>query len=439
MAETKIFVVTSKTHLEEFSERALNDVIPKYRDSIIVLTEEAFDIGNVTEAAKRISDNIDYSNANEESYLLILDDTKADHGKIKSRWQSAGKDPERLYLGGPRRVHEKLKKTLNQLGFHWRAYAQSQLDLFDGKTTPLDRWCDQFFDLDVGYLGRRLAMQLQVFDYGDENGPFALRLHETLGQKLLHCYIDDGDHGGSWISVQDHLSHDLQAESLQPINVKSGAFDIPDGDMDEVVVYEDGLWSGSETVKRLKLIKESGSKVPIRFKFAVVTDFGLMVARQAIRHFELQNVVRIDANYSKLERFLKAPVPKELIYGQGMEPKTYFKALHEHVEMSAFRNSQDWPESLDRAREAAKDLGSQLVKHWYRTERPGDDADDGADKFCLGGGSFASTITFRRSVPKVCLPLFWLAGPITLNGRSTEWKPLFLDARRVEPELLLSD
>lgn len=393
MADQMVFIVTRRTRSGNFSDRVLRDVVPCNRNSVVVLEEEAFGIGenkktnDVTQAAKNIADFIDDANAGSESYLLVDNEARASHEKLKHRWEESGKDPIHVYIQRQTRLLQKLEKTLSDLGYHWRTYANAQLQRFHGQTTPLDVWCKQFFDLRVGYLGRRLAMQLQVIGFGDQNRPFAPRMHEAFGQKVLHCYFDDGDHGGSWVSVQDQLSHDLPAELVNAIQVSGDNFSFPDTDADEIVIYEDGLWSGSETVKRLRAIKASGSLRPVRFKFVVVTDFGLMVARQAIRYFELQNVVKIDATDSRLERFLVADIPPELLFGHGMEPKAYFKALHGCVELSAFRNPEDWPEGegVDEAREVAKDLGRQLVKQWYERDRPDDDADEGAEKFSLGG------------------------------------------------------
>lgn len=438
MAGAKIFVVTPKASAEEFSERILRDVIPRHRQSVIVLEEEAFGINNVTRAAKGISDVIEDGDGNRNSYLLIVSSTRADHAKLKHRWDASGKDTGRIYVGEERRVLEKFEKVSKELGYHWNAYAQIQLQRFDGQTTSLDKWCRQFFDLKVGYLARRLAMQLQVIGLSDHSRPFAPKAHEALGQKVLHCYFNDGDHGGSWINIQGELSHDLPADMVQAIHTTAETIKLPDCDADELAIYEDGLWSGRETVKRLSNIKAIGCARPIRLKFAVVTDFGLMVARHAIRYFELQNLVRIDANDAKLERFLKTDIPGEFLYGEGMEPEAYFRALHDYVEQGAFRNPADWPEGIESAIHAAKDIGSQLVQHWYKNDRPEEDAIAGAQKFCLGGGGFASTMVFTRSVPKVSLPLFWLAGPVTLNGVSVNWKPLFLDARRINPKLLMS-
>lgn len=441
-----VFIVTRSGRASNYSERVLRDAVPCHRSSIIALEEESFGVGDPsnrqndsTQAAKSIADFIDDANAGDGSFLLIDKEVRASQQKLRHRWEEKGNDPSHVYVQGERRVLEKLEKVLRNLGYHWQSHAQTQLDRFQGQTTPLDKWCRQFFDLKVGYLGRSLLMQLQVIGFGDQDRPFAPRKHETLGQKLLHCYFDDGDHGGSWISVQDQLSHDLPEEAVHAIQVSGDDFSLPDTDADEIVIYEDGLWSGSETIKRLRLIKDSGYLRPIRLKFVVVTDFGLMVVRQAVRYFELQNVVRIDASYARLETFLKPDIPPELVHGLGMDPRSYFKALHAHVETGAFRNPDDWPGGVETARDTARTLGRQLVKEWYRKDRPDDDADSGAEKFCLGGGGFGSTMSFTRSVPKVCLPLFWLAGPVSLNGVSFEWEPLFRDARRIDPKLLLAE
>lgn len=446
MTNQMVFIVTRRTRSGNFSDRVLRDVTPLNRNSVVVLEEEAFGIGenkrtnDVIQAAKNISDFIEDANAGYGSYLLIDHEVRASQEKLKHRWEEAGQEANQIYILQQTRLLQKFESVLNDIGFHWRSHAMAQLQRFHGQTTPLDVWCRQFFDLKVGHLGRRLAMQLQVIDFGDQNRPFAPRMHETFGQKVLHCFFDDGDHGGSWVSVQDQLSHDLPSGLVNAISVSGDVFTIPETDADEIVIYEDGLWSGSETVKRLTAIKASGSLRPIRFKFVVVTDFGLMVARQAIRYLELQNIVKIDATDSRLERFLAANIPSHLLFGHEMEPKAYFEALHSCVEISAFQDPKDWPEGtgIDEAREIAKTLGRQLAKQWYERDRPDDDVDEGADKFSLGGGGFASTMMFTRSVPKVCLPLFWLAGQVSLNGKTINWKPLFLDARRVDPQLLRS-
>lgn len=445
MAETKLFIVTKRGRAERFSDRVLQLVAPQYRSLIVRLEEEDFGVGDpsrptndATQAAKNISDHIDDADAASNSHLLIDREIRASQEKLINRWDEAGRDTSLVYKNDQQRLVQKLDKLLIDQGIHWQPYAQRQIARFAGQTTPLQDWCDQFAHLGVAYMGRRLLMQLQVISFADNGKPFAPRRHDVIGQKAIHCYFNDGDPGGSWVSVQDQLSHDIPEQYVQPIEVKLDAFALPVGEVDELLIYEDGLWSGSETVKRLTALKGLADKRPITLKFAVVTDFGLMVARHAIRHLGLQGSVRVDASDAKLEYFIKATLPVELELGHGMQPEAYFSALHEHVERAAFRNSHDWPEGRDKAMEIAKSLGGQLVRRWYETERPEEDAEKGVEKFDLGGGGFASTTVFARSVPKVCLPLFWLSGPVSLNDRTIDWKPLFLDARRVNPKLLLT-
>jgi hypothetical protein len=436
MAKPKIFVVTKKSCSEVCSDRVLQCVVPQLRNSVVILEEESFDRGNIRLTAKPISDAIDDNDADESSYLLILDETRTDHAKLQNRWKESGKNQDLCYVVSQVRLIKLLDKAFETLAFDWSTYANEQLKKFNGKTTPLETWMRQFSDLKVGYIGRRLCMQLQVIGFNDNNEPFSPRAHEAFGQKVFHCYFADDDIGGSWVSIKDQLAHDFPAELVHAVKVTPDAIALPVGDADEIAIYEDGLWSGSEAVKRLILIKASGHTLPVRFKYAVVTDFGLKVARHAIRHLELQNVVSVDAAHSKLEYFLQQGDPSALEFGAGMELKEYFEKLHNHVVPGAFRNPSDWPEGFDQARSAVKDIGSQLVRHQCGTEMSREDVEAKVKKFALGGGGFGSTMMFKRSVPKSCLPLFWLAGPVSLNGVSIDWEPLFRDARRVDPDLL---
>ncbi|VVT12400.1 phosphoribosyltransferase-like protein [Erythrobacter sp. EC-HK427] len=439
MAEAKIFVVTPAEYAASFRDRVVRDVIPCYRKNVVILEDEAFGIDNVTLAAKKVSDLIDDSGADrEESHLLILRTTRTSHEKLRNRWEEGGSELANFYLQEKQRVLDKLDRILKKLGYHWRTYAETQLGKFLGQCTPLDKWCGQFFELDIGYLGRRIAMQLEVIGFDDGAQPFRPKSQDAYGLKLLHCYIDDGDHGGSWISVKDQLSHDLPEEAVHGIKFAEGQVIVPDAEFDEIVIYEDGLWSGSETIKRLRAIKATDLKTPIRLKFLVATDFGLLVVRQAIRELGLSGIVSVEAGEARLERFLSLALPDEEQFGRGIEPEEFFKGLHKHVVQGVFRTPQDWSEDIDDARAVAKDIGRQLVAHWFKKSRQDDDYLAGAEKFCLGGGGFASTLAFQRSVPKVCLPLLWLAGPVEVNGRKVEWRPLFLDARRVDPALLLA-
>lgn len=442
MPNPLVIIVTRRKHIADVTQRVLRDIVPSRRRSVIALEEEAFGIGtkgsgnNPTDVAKKIADTIEDANPSEGSWLLLDKDLSTWTEKLKNRWIEAGQDEAHCLSLKPEILIKRLGKIAKSLKIHWREHALQQIGRFQNQTTPLDDWCDQFFNLGVGHIGRRIAMRLEVVEYGGFAEPFEPKKHERIGQSLLHCYVQDEDAGGSWVSISDHLTHTYPDHLVQPIFLEDHRFVFPEAEVDEIVIYEDGLWSGSETVKRIQKIAVGPIGPPVRLKFAIVTDFGLMVARQAIRHFNMQGRVAIDASSARLEHFVKSDIPDALKRGEGLDPQAYFKTLHKHVIESAFCDSEDWPEGLEESREVTKSLGQQLVRGWYKNHRPDDDPDDGAEKFGLGGGGFAATIAFTRSVPKICLPLLWLAGPVTHNGKTLRWQPLFKDARRVGSPLL---
>jgi hypothetical protein len=422
----------------------LKDIVPSKRSSVIALEEEAFGIGktgsgnNPTQVAQKIADAIEDANPPEGSWLLLNKDLSSSTEKLRNRWIEVGQDETQCLSLKPEILIKRLGNISKSLKIHWRDHALTQIGKFQNQTTDLDDWCRQFFDLGVGHIGRRIAMRLEVVEYGGFAEPFEPKLHERVGQSLLHCYVQDEDTGGSWKSISDHLAHTYPSHLIEPIPVKDHKLIVPKTNADEIVIYEDGLWSGSETVKRLQKLATDPIDTPLRLRFAITTDFGLMVARQAVRHFNLQGRVVIDPNNARFEQFVTPDIPSALERGEGMEPRTYFKELHKHVVESVFCDPGDWPEGFEESREVTKLLGQQLVRHWYKTDRPDDDPDDGAEKFGLGGGGFAASIAFPRSVPKICLPLLWLAGPVEHNGKSLNWCPLFKDVRRVGSLLMNS-
>jgi hypothetical protein len=110
--------------------------------------------------------------------------------------------------------------------------------------------------------------------------------------------------------------------------------------------------------------------------------------------------------------------------------KEYFDQLHKHVEPFAFR-SLAWEGQNAKAVNVCGSIGSQLVQAWQARVSGGAPNASKIAKFAKGGGGFASLTVFASSVPKVCLPLLWLDGPVTHSGTTINWRPLFADARRI--------
>lgn len=282
-------------------------------------------------------------------------------------------------------------------------------------------------------------MQIKTIRFDGPTHPFAAKEHEMLGQKVCYCYISDEDPGGSWVSIKDLLTHAHKPENVACVvwNSESGEIQFPACTVDDFVVCEDGLWSGSETKRRLEALRTSGVNGRVRLKFAAVSDFGLRVARHAIRSLKLTHQVQVDAHDAEIVKFLNVDLPKDLLTGEAMEFEDYFKKLHDYVEPAAFRDEGEWPEGRKIALDICKNIGGQLVRQWYKSERPDKDAEIAVEKFALGGGGFASTVFFKRSVPKVCLPMFWLDGKVVYNGKEVFWRPLLIDSRRIRDHSLL--
>lgn len=332
-----------------------------------------------------------------------------------------------------------VKEYVEKAGWHWRAHATAEMRKFDGPPGNLSSWIQQFSELSCFDIGRKIAAKLRVIRTGElPRRAFAITAADVFGHRQACCYIQDDDAGGSWLEMQAILTHACRPGTVFPVhwNKTTKRLLFPDVPVDEFVIHEDGLWSGSEAVRRLLALKAEPPSAPVTFRFGVVTDFGLMVVRQAIRSLDLVGRVSIDASASELICFLKRDIPEALRLGLGMSPNSYSVELHRHVEPFAFSISEDW--TADEIR-ICEEIGEQLVGRWLSQRSTEPPSIDKIKLFALGGGRFASTVVFSRSVPKVCLPLLWLDGPVEFNGKHVNWRPLLVDARRVsDGSLLLS-
>lgn len=431
MLDFTIFLIVPAEFESELRTLLEENVIQVAQSSIRVLTDASAkktEKKSWVEVANTIGQHFTIHPPDSKHILLLHRDAKCDDVKLKKSWNQHGNAPKKFRKLSETSLVQKLKRTLRDEKVYWHEHATAQLGNFDNKTTALDGWMQQFSELGSPMVGQRLAMQLRVIRPGNQiPDPFEPRPDERFGLRQLHCYVKDTDRGGSWVSIQDALAHGHFAESVKEAmwDKEKDRLTLPIEQADEVILYEDGLWSGSETVRRLKALKSSPPNCVIRLKFAIVSDFGLMVVRHAIRAFELQGRVILDSSGSELMTFLT----------DGIEPEQYFIKLHRFINSLAFR---DKPISAKDDEKICAALGAQLVKHWKERTDGKPPTDEVVRRFELGGGRFASTTVFSRSLPKVTLPLFWLDGEVELGDKSVEWKPLFIDPRRIGDQKLLS-
>lgn len=433
---SKVIILTPEANAKEFQNFVLDNVVPHARSKIAILSVKNDPDGTRDlreQASRRVLIDIDNSGSDSDSFLFVHRESQIDHETLKRGWRSSGRKEDRLKIVSTIRITKLAQKAIKDLGIYWRTHAESQIEGYLGKTIPLDAWLEQFNILGVGELGRRLAMQLTLLAPEQVRSAFSPKPIDGIGQQPLHCFVSDQDPAGSWVGLQDLLGHAHPPDAVKCIPWKPDEdfIELPNGGVDEVIIYEDGLWSGSETVKRLRAIKQVGTDHQIKLRFAVATDFGLHVVRHAIRSLELKPVVEIDVTTAQIQNYLAEDLPEQLKRGDGLSTDEYFLALHKHVVPISFRDTNDWPSGLDEAVQQCQAIGSQLAYNWLKRKSKDDVSQKLVDRFALGGGRFASTTFFGRSVPKVCLPLIWLDGAVKIGEQSVDWKPLLIDSRRV--------
>lgn len=440
MQNGRAFLVVPSALRADFQEFAFKSLAWNSRGSVCILTDAAKveHKSDVKEGVTRaLLNSLASSAVDQADSLLIHREAKCSHKTLEDWWRDEGPGQGRCKVLAPKAIKRALTDQWEAEGSHWRVYAGREIGKFDGTAIPLNEWINQFTRLGYPAVGPKLAGRLRVVRPVEmQPQPFAPRSVDQLGQSQAHCYVRDSDEGGSWVDVQALLTHSHPVGSVKPVLWDSGAktLTFPQVHVDQFVLYEDGLWSGHEASRRLEAMQTMPPEAQVVMKFGIVTDFGLLVCRHAIRSLGLVKTVAIDASSSELIQLLRSDVPERLRNGNDLSREEYFKALHDYTNPLAFEGNSEWSES---ERQFCREAGSQLVKQWLQKETGVSPSPEKVARFALGGGGFASTTLFARSVPKVCLPLLWLNGQVVIEDNLVEWKPLFVDARRISDPTLL--
>jgi hypothetical protein len=440
VAEPSIFLIVPSAFEVDFEDFVRDTVACAFIPSVHILTD-ASSSRYQTDVNKHVTrdliDSLSAYSLSVDHKIYIHRDTKCSDRELKSWCERSGFASRNILVGPPADIKRRLVDHWSATGAHWRSHAQRQINTFLGQKLSLDAWLQQFNELQSASVGRKLASQLRVVQADQmPSEPFKLRPADMLGLNDAYCYVRDNDEGGSWGDIKSMLMHGQPVGKVHAVewDKDAGTLTFPSLSVDRFVVYEDALWSGSETVRRLKALSTSPATAPIVLKFGIVADFGLLVCRHAIRQLGLSAQVSIDTTSSELLRFIMNPIPPHLELGGALSTEDYFKELHSYVGKGALNAGSLWTEQ-----EIAfcKDVGSQLITQWLSRKSDKAPTSDAVTLFAMGGGGFASTTLFSRSIPKVCLPLLWLDGVVSIGARQLKWRPLFVDARRVSDRNLL--
>lgn len=219
---------------------------------------------------------------------------------------------------------------------------------------------------------------------------------------------------------------------------------IQDGAARRIVLFEDGLWSGTEAIgiidsllglrdnrlktKRLndpELLKTTG----VRMVYGVATDYGQALVRRVLTdrglgHIEVVGAQNVEVAQPQLlaqmadpgfdmSRLIDAGPPAE-----QLRPYV-FDTLHVGGMPAA---------DVMRLLKFCTAVGLQLFRNYIQqmcdtkgwTMWP----DDKLGHAAMGMHGLALAHAFGHSIPKASLPLFWATGKVELNGKSVNWRPL---------------
>jgi hypothetical protein len=437
-------------------------------------------IVKASEASRISSDikNIAVAGWDEEIELLALDDKNLPHAETRVRTQEnsyniltrhaeqnfafviiqEGVALDIKYLeteGLPiRRVKSRLtliKVVVDELegrNLHWHGRAMSEWSKSSIPCASPDVLVQQFAELGHSQIGRQLLKSLRVVTEADLRAAFRTSDSDGLGLHVIHAFVHDDEPGSSSIAVKNVLEHLYPPGIVVKIDIADLA-EIARLEADIVYVYEDGLWSGVELVKRLNAICETShfkeSNIQLHFKYGVTSDAGLVAARLFAKRERIGRLQFRAATNENHFTFLKTGVDTCFRQLTDRTDNGIRKALDAEIEPYAFRSAAGWEGDRLLAISVCSSIGEQLIRPFLERrelEKVGRDKDGNANsmpdsiseekvaRWGLGALGFASTIVFASSIPKPVLPLFWLNGQVSLGGKTVQWRPLFWDARR---------
>lgn len=344
-------------------------------------------------------------------------------------------------------LHKVLIEQLRARKLHWEDFAYDEWNKSTlGHANPLE-WVQQFAELGFPNVGKTLLRNLRVITEKELNAAFAISPEENAGLRIAYAYISDGEAGSSSLSIRNILEHYYPSNDILEIHLDNlEALDNINKDV--IYVFEDGLWSGVELVKRLTNIHASESfrrsAVQINFRYGVTSDSGLIAARLFARREKSSRVQFFSAKTGYHFKFLKNTGKDDFTNLLTDSDAEIRNQLDLAIEPYAFRKEAGWGVDRENAIAICSEIGQQLVIPFLRRKKASkadrqlsrDEIDrlvvdeESIEKWRLGASGFASTVVFATSIPKPVLPIMWLSGDITVRGKSIHWKPLFWDVRR---------
>jgi hypothetical protein len=362
-------------------------------------------------------------------------------------FESAGL-PQPMFLVRPGKLSvflkNELRPLLQRIGADWFNRMEQLLeewDFPDANEVELEGWS-----------GKRLEIWLRQFDRVARRnarwiGEGLVRSFELIGRDRL-VSLFQGDHSDSVVCVMryengksaDALSGILKKAVLKNAGTVENFNEIVRREIPavgKIVVYEDGLFSGTEWVgifrsllgradadsEKCRSLADPNSlkHMQIELRFALATNVGTAVLRSELDGLGLTNVVlkcvgeEIDVLTEEGRQRL---VEKTLVSGESLRRADVLPRV--------FQTSV-WAGRADEAMTMCEAIGRSLwASYWTRKRK--EVTEEKLAQVALGASNLGFAMTFEHSLPKVSLPVFWCPGEVATAGQPFEWMPLFPNA-----------
>lgn len=348
----------------------------------------------------------------------------------------------------PKTLIERVKDALRSLRISWEENARAEWNKSSLQHVEPEIWLRQFSQIGLRDLGKNLLKTLKVFTHQDCRASFKQREADQIGLRSIHAYFYEDEAGSSSNAIKDILEHLHPEGTIRSLDMEDSSF-FDKLSNETLFVYEDGLWSGVEVVRRLKKLSTIqsllDSNVNLVFRYCVTADAGLVTARIAASRYEHRKFQIQSSQDGYNFKFLREGAEIEVLKLENNEDVHVRGFIDDAIEPYAFSFHELWEDKRDEALKSCAQIGAQLVKPYLErkaVEKAKKSSAPGAvispkvvseqdiSQMALGAMGFASTVVFSTSIPKPVLPLMWLQGPISFNGNDVDWQPLFWDSRR---------
>ncbi|SFO86333.1 hypothetical protein SAMN03159417_00376 [Ralstonia sp. NFACC01] len=305
-------------------------------------------------------------------------------------------------------------------------------------------WLEQFGALGkFRWIGEAILRSLRIIDANELGQGFASVFNGMDGELCVNR--DARRHGKSGDTIAT-----LITKRSNRIVHESPATAIDQHGKRKIILFEDGLWSGTEAMGVIESLqgKRQGkektralqdpaclSEVEFTFAYGVATDYGQSVVRRFIHDVGLNGIFTVvaaetvsvasDKLLSDIESGL---LPLDEIRRIGPP----LSELRPYINKELIKDSSVPAAQQQEAATFCSEVGRQLFAAYLEGMQKTANWDPWPEEkvaTCgLGMNGLGMVHAFSHSVPKATLPLIWGNGLVEWKGRHVNWRPLLPNA-----------